>query len=106
MQTFVFTLSNKRRGQQTNDLLVAHVNHLKRLKASGSLVICGPYSDNDGAIQIIRSSSIAEAKILFEADPFIQEGYYQNYDVRELLVASDENNWLVDSDQTKLNLKE
>jgi len=105
MQTFVFTLSNKCRGQGTNKLLLAHVGHLKRLKTSGNLVICGPYSDNDGAIQIIRARSVVEAKNLFEADPFIREGYYQSYDVRELFEACDENNWLMDSDQTKGNLK-
>lgn len=105
MMTFVFILKSKRRGELTSELLRAHVAHLKALHAQGALAICGPFANDDGAIQILRAHSKAGAIELFEKDPFIQEKYYSDYDVYELHEACDDNGWLMDLDQTQSNLK-
>ncbi len=105
MKTFVFFLKNKRRGTATIEMLVGHVEHLKKLNAEGSLVICGPFADNDGAIQIIRADEKSEAIAVFLRDPFIAEKYYKAYDVYELFEANNSNDWLMNSNQTNSNLK-
>lgn len=105
VKSFVFLLKNKNRGQQTQALLEGHVAHLKSLSNRGHLVICGPFSDNDQAIQIIRASSQDEAIALFKEDPFVKGSYYREFEVHEFVEANDLNNWLMDSDQTKSNLK-
>ena len=54
---YVASLRNKRSGTLTDALLEAHVAHLRKLTLEGSLLLCGPFSDNDGALQIIRAAS-------------------------------------------------
>jgi uncharacterized protein len=105
MRTYVFTLKSKQRNLLTPSLLTTHVSHLKALKASGHLVLCGPYSDDDSALQILQAANEKEAVALFEKDPFVIAKYYAQYEVKELFDANDSNNWLMDSDQTKSNLK-
>jgi len=103
MKTFVFILKSKRRDQLTQGLLMAHGEHLQNLLKGGSLVICGPFQDNDQAMQILRAESKESAISLFQTDPFIRQKYYQDFEIHELLEANESNNWLIDSAQTKNN---
>lgn len=58
--------------------------------------LCGPFKDNDSAIQIIVADSQEEAEFIVNADPFIAHNYYQQYELKELIEANEGNNWLMD----------
>ncbi|KQL54239.1 hypothetical protein AN964_12545 [Heyndrickxia shackletonii] len=104
MKKFVVMLKDKKAGELTQELLIQHIEHLRKMNDEGKLFICGPFKDNDKAIQIILCESLGEAINLVESDPFVKEGYYATYEVSELLEANEENNWLIDIPQTKDNL--
>ncbi len=104
MKTFFVTLKNKRRGECTVGLLRNHVDYLKNLRREGHLPFCGPLLDNDRGIWILRAMSEADALEMIKGDPFVADRYYQEYECCEMFEAGDENNWLMDSDQSKSNL--
>ncbi|MFD2444085.1 YciI family protein [Bacillus sp. CGMCC 1.16607] len=104
MQKYIAILKDKKKGELTRELLNKHVKHLQNLAKESNLFICGPFKDNDKAIQILICNTIDEAITLVESDPFIKEGYYGTYEVNELIEANENNNWLMDVPQTKENL--
>lgn len=106
MKKFILILKNKRKGKLTNELLQAHVDHLKRYSLKGNIFLAGPFRDNDGAIQIIEVESRLLAESIVQEDPFVSEKYYQTYELNELIEANDDNDWLMEDSQTKLNSKE
>lgn len=105
MQKFVAILKDKKKGELTQELLNKHVEHLKNLSDESKLFICGPFKDNDKAMQILVCGTVEEAIKFVENDPFIREGYYASYEVNELIEANEENNWLISIPQTLNNLK-
>jgi uncharacterized protein len=106
MRKFVALLKDKKKGELTKDLLSKHVEHLQKLDKDSKLFICGPFKDNDKAMQILKCDTIEEAINLVESDPFIKERYYETYEVNELIEAKEDNNWLVSIPQTLENLTE
>ena len=76
------------------NVIKKHVEHLKRLNKSDHLVLCGPFTNYDGGIVIIKTKSIEEAKIIAESDPFITEGF-STYELRTLELADNENQYLI-----------
>jgi uncharacterized protein YciI len=77
MKKFILILKNKQKGKLTNELLQAHVDHLKRYSLKGNIFLAGPFKDNDGAIQIIEVESRLLAESIVQEDPFVSEKYYQ-----------------------------
>lgn len=106
MQKFIALLKDKRRGTLSQELLLAHVTHLRHYDQKGQIVLCGPFRDNDGAIQVIAANSIDEARQIVESDPFIAESYYNSYQLSELIEANESNNWLIGDRQTMGNVVE
>lgn len=104
MKKYVVILRDKKRGKLSKELLYNHVEHLRKLHHEGRLFICGPFQDNDIAMQILICDDIDDAINIVESDPFVKEGYYNTYEVNELIEANEENNWLVDIPQTLNNL--
>jgi len=104
MKKFVVMLKDKKAGELTQELLFRHIEHLRKMNDAGKLFLCGPFNDNDKAMQIILCESLGEVINLVESDPFVIEGYYAAYEVNEWLEANEENNWLIDIPQTKNNL--
>lgn len=105
MKKYIAILNEKKKGTLNSDLLNQHVNHLRELTNQGKLFLCGPFNDNDGALQIIIAGSKDNAVRIIEQDPFIKECYYQSYDIYELIEANEANNWLCEDTQTKINLR-
>jgi uncharacterized protein YciI len=103
MKKFVVVLKAKQRGTLTDNLLKAHVEHLQDLNRRGVLFICGPYTDNERALQIIIADDIDKAKAYVESDPFVANRYYADYELSELIEANEQNNWLMKDDQTLSN---
>lgn len=105
MAKHVVLLRDKNRGTLTRDLLLRHVGHLKALRAEGRLHLCGPFKDDSGGFILIEADTPEEAAAIAGRDPFIKEGYYSTLEVHELMESGDHNNWLMDDDQTKGNMK-
>lgn len=96
MKKFVVIYREKLISSLTDELLVMHVNYLKKLHKSGNLQLCGPMSNNNGAVLILITNSQEEAIKIIESDPFIVEGYYQEFYLEEFIEANEANNWLMD----------
>ena len=61
-------------------------DHLKHLESLGSkLVMAGPFQDESaqptGSWVVIEAANLAEATKMFEADPFVQRGVFQSYEI-------------------------
>jgi len=103
MAKYVIILKDKKNGTLTTDLLKSHVEHLRNLHNKGVLFLCGPFKDNNGAMQILEAKSYEEAKAYLLQDPFILYKYYGNYSLDELIEGNADNNYLMDDTQTKSN---
>jgi len=77
----------------TKDLLQGHVRHLRDLERKGHLVLCGPFQNHKGGMLIVKASSLAEAKLLAESDPFVSSGF-DTVEVRAWELSCEENNHL------------
>lgn len=95
MKKFIALLSNKNKSNFSVELLNAHVEYLKKLHQEGRLFLCGPFEDNDGALQILLASNLQEAEKLLWSDPFIQSKYYASFVLHELIEANETNDWLL-----------
>lgn len=104
MEKFVVILKEKRDGELDANLLSRHIDYLRLLSQEGKLMIAGPFKNNEQAMLILNCEDIDEAINLVSSDPFIKEKYYNTYEINELIVANEENNWLMDNPQTTGNL--
>ncbi len=100
MKTFLVILKDKSKQRLADDLLQEHVAHLKRLTASGNLIICGPFADDSGAMLVLCADSVSSVNRFMQADPFIQKEYYAAYTITEFYSADAANNYLMSHDQT------
>jgi uncharacterized protein YciI len=105
MTKHVVLLKEKNRGTLTPELLLQHIDHLKALKRKGQLILCGPFKDDSGAFLLIAAPSQKDAEAIVKEDPFIKQGYYRSFEVRELQESGEHNNWLMDDDQKKENMR-
>ena len=103
MKKFVAILSRKNKPLFSGSLLAKHVEHLQNLKDNGVLILCGPFTDNDSAMQIIFAKDMASAESSIASDPFVSQHYYEKVVVKELIEANPENNWLTKDPQTEKN---
>ena len=55
--TYLVLFSNKQSHLFTEQLIADHIQFLKSLHSGGHLVLCGPFSDNQGAALIIKAHS-------------------------------------------------
>ena len=88
---YVILLSHIPGKVRSEELVRAHVAHLEKLDSKGQLVLCGPFSDCNGGMVIIKASSYDEAKQIAESDPFIKSGT-ETYELRTLELSCKENN--------------
>jgi uncharacterized protein YciI len=59
-----------------------HRQYLKSLREHGQLAICGPFTDDSGALIVYEADSIEEAEKLLRSDPFHQNGIFLRYQLR------------------------
>jgi uncharacterized protein YciI len=60
-----------------------HRDYLNRLLDDGRLFGSGPWTDNTGALVIYEVADEAEARALFDADPFTTEGIWEVASLKE-----------------------
>lgn len=95
MTKFVILCKKNADKRFPRELFVRHVEHLRNLKKKNILFLCGPFKDRDEVIQIIKADSYEEAERYIRLDPFTSEGFFSEYTIRELIEATEENNYLL-----------
>lgn len=83
-------LLNKKIEKFPEELIKAHVEHLKRLDKKGQFIMGGPFSNYDGGMVIIKADSFEQAKSIAESDPFIVSGA-ESYEIRTVELSCEEN---------------
>jgi len=79
-------------GKEFNEEIIrAHVRHMKKLDEEGKLVLCGPFTDYRGGMVILKVDTLEEAIEIAENDPFVKEGY-ETCDIRTWELSCKENN--------------
>ena len=86
-------LLNKQR-PFTDEAIRAHVEHIKSLDERGQLILCGPFTDFEGGMVVVRAGSKEEAGKIAEADPFVNEGF-ETYELRTMEIGCKENSYLL-----------
>lgn len=64
--------------------------HLARLEDEGLLDLCGPFTDQQGGMVILRGVDAARAQAIMAADPFVASGAEEGM-LRELRLSSWDN---------------
>src|SRR5262245_10327889 len=105
MTSYLILLSGKEPSVLTNALLKAHIEYLQTLRKKRILQVCGPCKDNKKSILILSTENYDKALELICNDPFIKEKYYKSYEIYEFDEAKDENEWLMNSEQSLNNLE-
>ena len=68
--------------ERASALRPEHRKYASDLMTGGKLVTAGPFTDGSGALFIYEASSLDEAHILFENDPFTIGGVIARHDIR------------------------
>ena len=100
MRAFLIILKGRSKDGLEDTLLKAHIAHLKKLSHAGNLIVCGPFTDDQGGMLVIEARSEEDVVAMLQADPFIQEKYYQSYSITEFYKADESNQYLENHDQT------
>jgi uncharacterized protein len=68
------------------DTRPAHLEHLERLNADGTLKMAGPFLDGEGkscgSLVIVEAETIDAAKAIADADPYAKAGLFESVEVR------------------------
>lgn len=88
---YVYLLKHAHPKRFSEDLIRAHVGHLKKLEEVGKLELCGPFPNHDGGMVILRGVTEEEAHVIAEADPFVSSGA-ETYELRKWELSCRENN--------------
>lgn len=94
MKAYLVILGDKQVDQITPVLLQDHVDYLVKLKQQKILQIAGLFTDDEGAVMILVADSKDKVRTIIENDPFVLNGYYKNYLIKEFMQANEENQWL------------
>lgn len=105
MKKYVAILKDKNKDALTDGLLEAHTEHLRNLRRQGKLYLCGPFDDDENALQVLVAGSAEEARLLVAADPFVENGYYRDFELRGLIEANEANNFLMGDPATHGSLQ-
>lgn len=64
----------------------AHLEHLNRLNAEGTLKMAGPFLDADGkpngSLVIVSAETVEVARALADADPYAKAGLFESVEVK------------------------
>jgi uncharacterized protein YciI len=87
----IFMITYERRGHleesEIPDLILEHALFLRRLSDANCLEASARYASGEKGMHIILADSKAEVEKIAESDPLFVKGYYQGFDVQELLIS-------------------
>jgi uncharacterized protein len=75
-----------------------HTAHLAGLDNDGKLVLAGPIPERAGALIVLRTANMAEAKAIAEEDPLVR-GAYRTYELGTWLMSNRRNSYRPDVQQ-------
>lgn len=85
---------NKIEGKElSEELIQAHVDHLRLLDEKDKLVLSGPFTDHGSGLVVLKVANKDEAISIAESDPFVKEGA-RSFEVRSWQIAHRGNNYL------------
>ncbi|MFT4182048.1 MAG: YciI-like protein [Rhizobium sp.] len=68
------------------DTRPAHLEHLNKLNAEGTLKMAGPFLDGDGkpngSLVIVSAETIEAARALADSDPYAKAGLFESVEVK------------------------
>lgn len=68
------------------DTRPAHVEHLNKLNAEGTLKMAGPFLDADGkpngSLVIVNADTIEAARAIADSDPYAKAGLFESVEVK------------------------
>lgn len=88
---FVILLTKLQNVSMTESIIREHVKFLRELDRANKLVLCGPFSDYDGGMIIIKTSSLEEANNIAMSDPFVINKV-EKYEIRTWELSCEANN--------------
>jgi uncharacterized protein YciI len=89
---YMITMTNQK--PLCEEVIKAHVMHLKKLDDQKRLIFCGPYVNEAGGIVVIHAKNLDEAEVIAQDDPFIHQGF-KTYKIIEVEVAHKGNHYLI-----------
>lgn len=64
----------------------AHVEHLNKLNAEGTLKMAGPFLDAEGkpngSLVVVSAETIEAAKAIADADPYTKAGLFESVEIK------------------------
>jgi len=60
----------------------SHRQYLTKLKDLGQMVLCGPFTDDSGALIVYEAETPEAAEALITGDPFHAHGVFLNWKLR------------------------
>jgi uncharacterized protein YciI len=64
----------------------AHLEHLNKLNAEGTLEMAGPFLDADGkpngSLVVVNAESAEAAKAIADADPYTKAGLFESVEIK------------------------
>ena len=78
------------------EMVIKHVEYIKKLDDNGQLVLCGPLKGYPGVagMIILKVESYEKAKTICLSEPFVNEGY-ATFKLITMQVGNKENNYLL-----------
>lgn len=92
-QRYCILLKNDSGRATTDTAVKQHIAYLRDLAIEGKLVLCGPFTDYNGGMVIVKAASKEEAIATAKRDPFIS-GNFRTYEIRTWLLSCEENSHL------------
>ncbi|MBB3385866.1 MULTISPECIES: YciI-like protein [unclassified Rhizobium] len=64
----------------------AHLEHLNKLNAEGTLKMAGPFLDADGkpngSLVVVKAENAEAAKAIADADPYTKAGLFESVEIK------------------------
>jgi len=78
------------------EMVLKHVEHIKKLDDEGKLLLCGPTKGYPGVagMVIFKAESYEEAEAICMSEPFVAEGY-ATFKLFSMRLGNKENNYLL-----------
>jgi uncharacterized protein len=90
---FVILLNQIQGVETTEGIIRDHIQFLQQLEKNEQLELCGPFSDYEGGMLVIKANSVEEARDIAESDPFVKTNV-RTYELRTWELSCEENNHL------------
>jgi len=100
MEKLIYYVMLIERGKTYNkinkEMVIKHVEYIRKLDDKGKLVLCGPLKGYPGmaGMIILNVKSLNEAEKICKSEPFVAEGY-ATYKLITMQVGNKENNYLL-----------